>query len=235
MLKERILQREIIDDLELSDPLIIENLKDMEFLNRWLGYNKRLIGGINRVKKKYGKSWKERKILIADLGCGSGDALRYMGDWMKRMKYDCQLIGVDGNEAIIDYGRKRSLNYPQIQYCVRDILLEDHEGNHYDVISLNNVCHHFSDCEMIHMLKKLKCSCRTMIINDLHRHYLAYWGIKLLSTVCRFSPLTKHDGPLSVRKGFKRRDLKNILESMESKDYEIRWTWVFRWQIIIWE
>lgn len=235
MLKKRVFEKEIIDDLKLSDSLIIENLKDMEFLNRWLGYNRKLVGGIEKVCKKY--KWQGKKVRIADLGCGSGDALRSIGNWMRKRKRDCELIGVDGNETIIAYGKERSLIYPEIKYCVGDILSElNYKSYNYDIISLNNICHHFREKEIIHLLKKIKIDqCIAIIINDLHRHWLAYLGIKLLNKIFQFSALTQHDGPLSVRRGFKKRDLERILKSMGKEDYEIRWTWPFRWQIIIWD
>lgn len=236
MLKKRILKKELIDDLKLSNPLVIENLKDMEFLNQWLGYNKILIGAINTIIKKNKPFWQGKKISIADLGCGSGDGLRCIGDWLKKKGYQSDLSGIDGNEAIIAYAKEKSINYLNIKYYVKDILLEEtYAGFNCDIFVLSNICHHFNECEIKNLLKILKNSnCKFVIINDLHRCLWAYLGIRVLSTICHFSTLTKHDGPLSVRKGFRKKDLTNILESAENSTYKIRWKWPFRWQVIIW-
>lgn len=235
MFKTRIFKEEIIDDLEYGDPLLIENLRDMEFLNRWLGYNRKLIRQLERIRKKYEKTWGQKKIRIIDMGCGSGDGLRIIADWARIKGWSCELIGIDGNENVLDYCRSRSIEYPQIKYFKEDIVREkSYEGYSYDVIVLNNVCHHFKEAQMTNMLKRLgETPCMAIIINDIHRHFLAYWGMKVLGCVCRFSYLTQEDGLLSVKKGFKKKELEKILEGV-GKKYEIRWKYPFRWQITIW-
>jgi len=235
MLKKRIFHKEIIDDLEYGGPLLEENLKDMEFLNRWLGYNRKLIGEIERIWKKYKRAWGKKKIRIVDMGCGSGDGLRGIMDWAKRKKCDCELIGVDGNAYVVEYGKKRSKEYPEIKYYKEDIMRsERNEKCGYDIIVLNNVCHHFSDEEVTNLVKGLGTgNCMAIIMNDIHRHFLAYWGMKVLGKVFRFSRLTQEDGLLSVRKGFKKKELEKILDPI-GKMYEIRWKWPFRWQVTLW-
>lgn len=239
MFKQRIEQKEIIDDLEFSDPLLIENLKDMDFLNRWLGYNKMLISGINKVRKKYQGIWYKRRVVLADLGCGSGETLRCVQNWAKKNKQNCEFIGIDGNKFVIAHAIKASSLHPKIRYHVMDILahgsFEETRKERNDIVTLNNVCHHFCDKELIHLIEHLRKHTRlAIIINDLHRHFFAYWGIKVLAWGCNFSNLTKHDGPLSVRKGFKKSELENIIIAAGSTAFEIRWTWPFRWQVIIW-
>lgn len=237
MFEDRIYEKEIIDDLEYSSHLIISNFEDIEFLNRWLGFNRNLVKCIEKVYTKYKAidNENERKIVLADLGCGSGDALRYIADWMRKKKYSCELIGIDGNEFVINYGKQRSVDYPEIQYSVKNILLEEnYKDCEYDVIMMNNICHHFNDEELVRLMKILKRNnFKSIIVNDLHRNRLAYLGIKLLNKLFRFSSLTQNDGPLSVRKGFKREDWKRLMENANIEDYDIRWTWPFRWQVMI--
>lgn len=239
MLRDRTDQQEIIDNLEFSDPLLIDNLNDMDFLNHWLGYNRTLISGIHKVKKKYKAIWQKRKVIIADLGCGSGDSLRCIHDWANNNKHDCELLGIDGNAFVIAHAIKASSLYPKIKYHIMDILSPESfkrigkEGN--DIVTLNNICHHFCDKELIQLIEQLrKHTHLAIIINDLHRHLLAYWGIKILAWAFNFVKVTKHDGPLSVRKGFKKSELESILTAAGSNAFEIRWTWPFRWQVIIW-
>lgn len=239
MFSKRADQKEIIDDLEFSSSLLIDNLKDMEFLNRWLGYNRRMIGGINKVRKKYQAAWEKRKVVIADLGCGSGDALRYIEDWGRKKRYEHELIGIDGNPFVVAQAKGESLTCSEIKYYIRDILsegiLKGDCKNGCDIVMLNNICHHFNDEEIVKLIGHLRgCARLAIIINDLHRHFFAYWGIKVLGKIFNLSSLTKHDGPLSVQKGFSRRELENILTAAKIDGFEIRWTWLFRWQVIIW-
>lgn len=227
-------QREIIDDLGFCSPDLIENLREMELLNHHLGYNKILLNGLNRVYKKDRDIFHSRKIVIADLGCGNGGALRCIHDWMTKKSIDFELIGIDGNAFALECARNESGSYSRIEYRFGDILKEEKFEGFYDIVILNNVCHHFGDSDIVGLLRNLKEKTRmAIIINDIHRHYLAYIGIKLITRVLSFSHLTRNDGPLSVLRAFRRKELGDLLILSGISNYEICWTWPFRWQLLI--
>ncbi len=233
MFNIRSTQKEIIDNLEFSDPLLIDNLKDMEKINTWLGFNSSLIKGIKKIYRKY--SCYNKKLLIADLGCGSGDALRSIQRWANAKTLNLKLIGIDGNPHVINYACLASVQYPNIYYQTSDISMLDDQVSAFDIVTLNNLCHHLQDEDLIRLLKYLRQNTHlAIIINDLHRHFLAYLGIKILCVIFKFSSITKHDGPLSVRRAYKKNDIKNILNLANIFGFEIKWRWAFRWQVIIW-
>jgi hypothetical protein len=66
-------------------------------------------------------------------------------------------------------------------------------------------------------------------INDLHRNAVAFYSIKLLTKLFSNSYLVKNDAPLSVARGFKRKELEKYLEAADINNYEIQWKWAFRW------
>ena len=73
----------------------------------------------------------------------------------------------------------------------------------------------------------------SIVISDLHRHWLAYWSIRLLTALFSRSAAVGHDGPLSVRKGFRKSDLEDILAAANIRQAWIRWRWAFRWVVVI--
>jgi 2-polyprenyl-3-methyl-5-hydroxy-6-metoxy-1,4-benzoquinol methylase len=228
MFKQRSTQKEIIDDLHFSSPLLIDNLKEMEKINHWLRFNKTLLMGLEKVKKTYALL----KLTLADLGCGSGDTLRCINDWASRKNLSVELHGIDGNAFVVEHAKKASLSYPNIQYLHRNIF---RDNSQYDIVTLNNFCHHFTNDELILLLKSLTQQANiAILIHDLHRHFLAYWGFLCLTKFFRFSPITKHDGALSVKRGFVKADLVSLLNKANIDSYTIQWLWPFRWQIIIW-
>ena len=104
----------------------------------------------------------------------------------------------------------------------------------YDVVLATLFLHHFSDRQLIEIFKSLKKQARIgIVVNDLHRHPLAYYSIKLLTVFFSKSSMVKYDAPLSVLRGFSKKELKAILELAGIKHYSITWKWAFRWQIII--
>ncbi len=70
-----------------------------------------------------------------------------------------------------------------------------------------------------------------IIVNDLHRHKLAYYLFKLLCTTIKNKTIIE-DGLTSVLRGFKQQELKEISEKINA-DYQIQWKWAFRFQWIL--
>lgn len=230
MLKFRSLKKEIIDNLSFQDPLLIHNIQDMAFLNKMLGYNRSMIRAIKKVIKRH-----PNIETIADFGCASGDSLRVIARWMRKKHHDVKLIGIDANECTLKFAQEASILYPKITFQKANFLENTHCKNSYDIIILNNLCHHFEDIDLIMLLKRSSAQAKiAVIIHDLHRHIVAFLGIKLLSIFCLLSPITKNDGPLSVLKSFKKNEWIRLLQRADIKTFQIKWTWAFRWQIIIW-
>ena len=69
-------------------------------------------------------------------------------------------------------------------------------------------------------------------INDLHRHPLAWYSIKGLTSLFSKSYLVKNDAPLSVARGFKKNEWKEILKAAGISNYFLTWKWAFRYLVI---
>jgi hypothetical protein len=70
-------------------------------------------------------------------------------------------------------------------------------------------------------------------IGDLHRHWLAYYSIKFLTKLFSKSYLVKNDAPLSVQRGFTKKEWVILLKKAGIKNYEITWCWAFRHLILV--
>ena len=68
-------------------------------------------------------------------------------------------------------------------------------------------------------------------INDLHRHRLAYYSIRLLTAAFSGSYLVRNDAPLSVLRGFSRSEWSRLLASAGMEDSKVSWEWAFRWLV----
>ena len=64
---------------------------------------------------------------------------------------------------------------------------------------------------------------RGLVINDIHRHPLAYYSIKWLTQLFSKSAMVKFDAPLSVLRAFKKEDLKRILHQAGITTYQLKW------------
>jgi hypothetical protein len=72
---------------------------------------------------------------------------------------------------------------------------------------------------------------RGFFINDLHRHWLAYYLIKYITYFFSRSYLMKNDACLSVARGFRKNEWKKLLHEASITDYDIRWQWAFRFLV----
>jgi hypothetical protein len=55
----------------------------------------------------------------------------------------------------------------------------------------------------------------------------------LITKLFSRSSMVKFDAPLSVLRGFKKKELTEILQKASIEHYTLRWKWAFRWQLII--
>lgn len=235
MFKERSNQTELMDDLSLNNEEFRQNLDELEMLNQWVGSKQVLISALNKVFKKYEKCINNSKLTIADLGCGGGDLLRAISDWAKSKKVIVELIGFDANAFVIQYAEEKSRNYPNIQYKTMDILSSEFAELKFDIITINSFCHHLENATLVSLIAQLNQQAKfAVIINDLQRSVISYFVIKHITRLLSFSVLSQTDGPISVSRAFHKKDLINLLAQAQISFYQIRWAWIFRWEVIIW-
>jgi len=221
---------EIMDDLDYAGLMMDRTLGELEVINRWLGGNHVTIDAISTLLKGTTK----RTICVADLGCGRGDMLALIDRWAKKQGLDVNLIGIDANPYVIDAARKRLNEFPHIRLKAVNILSPAFQNEKFDVVIGTLFYHHFSDEQLITFFSRLKEQAHIgFLINDIHRHSLAYYSIKILTRLFSRSSMVKYDAPLSVLRAFSREELSRILYSAGIRNFTIKWKWAFRWQVIV--
>ena len=222
-------EEEIMDDLSCSGDEIVQTLKELEIINKWLGGNNVTIKGLEQLNLKPGG-----KIIIADLGCGGGDILKLIARWGRKKKLSLSLIGVDANPNIIEYAKNNCLEYSEIEFMCEDIFSDQFQNKEFDIITSTLFTHHFDNDQLKSLYPKwLKSSRIGVVINDLHRHWFAYYSIKWLTGLFSKSNMVKNDAAVSVMRSFKRDELFELFESAKINDVDVKWRWAFRWQIVI--
>ncbi len=145
-----------------------------------------------------------------------------------------RLTGVDANSNIIAFATGNCQGYSEINFETMNVFSDDFRKKKFDVILATLFTHHFSDDELVELLRSATRQMRLgMVINDIHRHWLAYYSIRLLTQFFSKSAMVKFDAPLSVLRAFRRRDWESILAKAGINSFSIRWKWAFRWQVII--
>lgn len=215
--------KEILDQDDIPFEDIKKNLEELDFINTWLGGHKITQDGLALFKIDQSKH-----LHIAELGCGGGDNLRIIANYLKKQHINYTLTGIDLKPACIQFARERN---PAFQWICSDYKKVRFEKKP-DILFSSLFCHHFSQQELIEQLQWMKAnSSLGFFINDLHRHPLAYYAIQLLTKMFSSSYLVKHDAPLSVARGLKKAEWENIIDQAYLSPTRIQWKWAFRFLI----
>ncbi|HET6244554.1 MAG: methyltransferase domain-containing protein [Bacteroidetes bacterium] len=219
---------ELMDNPYVPDADVRIALVEIEFINRYLGGNNLLVNALSKVGFTNGTT-------LMDLGCGSGDMLRIISNFALKNKLSSyKLFGVDINPSMTSFAESRSKAFPEIEFINIDIWDEKLFGFKPDIIINSLFCHHFDDDQLVLLIKRMYNLCgKVIIINDLHRHWFAYYAIKCLTFLFSKSYLVKYDGPLSVARALTKAEWMKLLFRAEVYNYQINWKWAWRWQIII--
>lgn len=227
--KYRSAQLEIMDDFSLEGDDLKKTLGQIASINKWLGGNAVVLKGL---KKMVARHPKDKILTILDLGCGNGDMLRKVAEYLSKNNFTYRLIGIDANKNTIVHAEELSRDYPHIVFFQKNILDDNWDDFGYDLAIATLFYHHFSEEQIVKSVNhQIKNATLGVLINDLHRHWLAYGLFKLIVAWIQ-NPMIKQDGLTSIRRGFKRIDLVNISKKIPGQ-HEIRWKWAFRYQWII--
>ena len=224
MFKIRSYKKELLDGDSIPNLDLYQNLKELNIINK-------LLGGYNISFKALKKVLVKNKVcVIADIGCGGGDTLKQIQNWNKKEKYLLKLVGIDLKQTCIDYSNQ---NNTVIQFICDDYKTILNYIPKVDIMHACLFCHHLTEAEIIDLIKFCNEKNITLIINDLERNPIAYYAIRFLTQVFSKSYLVKNDAPLSVLRGFKKKEWKDIIKQSLVKNYSINYKWAFRHEVIV--
>jgi len=224
--RQRNYQKELIDADDIPFADIAQNLKELNFINTWLGGHAITIEGVKQLFLP------NKKQTICEIGCGGGDNLYAIYRWCKKKNIQADFIGIDMKAECIEFAKQQYPDLPCQWVCSDYQKVEFKEKP--AIIFSSLFCHHFTDKQLTQMFFWLKQNSKSgFFINDLQRHWLAYYLIKWLSKFFSRSYLLKNDAPLSVSRGFTRKEIKSLLNEAGIKSYSLKWKWAFRWLIIV--
>ncbi len=218
---------ELLDRPDIPFQDIRQNMQELDTINTLLGGHKITLKGICCL---WPRMEPEKPIHITEIGCGDGNNLRVIQHWAHKKRLTVQLTGIDYNKACIDYAKGIKANR-DIRFICSDYRTVDFKEKP-DIIFSSLFCHHFSNDNLISQLRWMQQRTNLgFFINDLHRHPLAYYSIKGLTKVFSKSYLVKNDAPLSVLRGFTKKEWESLLQQSGVKA-SVQWMWAFRWLVV---
>lgn len=224
--------KELMDDLQCNGRELEQTLRELKTINRLLGGNKVTTSGLEQLIRESPQDF----YTIADLGCGGGDMAVLIKKWSSSRGYTSQVTGIDANPHIIALAKENaSAAKVDVDFKVGNVFDPGFLEQKTDILTCTLFTHHFTNQELIELIGNLKSVGKLgLVINDLHRHFLAYYSINGLTALFSQSKMVKNDAPISVLRAFSKSDWEQILDAAGVEKFKISWHWAFRWQVICW-
>jgi SAM-dependent methyltransferase len=223
--------REIMDNLLCDGDVVYQTLRELEIINRWLGGNQVTLDGLGQLLADVAIT---RPLTVVDLGCGGGDMLIRIADWGRSQQRRLRLKGLDANPNIVSYAARQVMAYDAIEMETQNIFSAEFLESDADAFVATLFIHHFTDEQLVALLQWMHKRARIgFVINDIHRHWLAYYSIRILTRLFSRSRMVQFDAPLSVLRAFNRKELQSLLFQAGITRYSLKWHWAFRWQLVV--
>ena len=228
-LRSRSYQKELLDSDNIPFADIRQNMKELNNINTLLGGHAVSVKGLAKILQY---ATNNQQLVICEIGCGGGDNLLALAKWCSKRNIKAKFIGIDMKETCIEFAKEQCTAL-DAEWITADYLKAAFPTDKPDIIFSSLFCHHFSETDLGIMLQWMRAHCsKGFFINDLHRHPVAFYFIKFITRLFSRSYLVKNDAPLSVARGFTKKEWKNILKATGINQYHLNWQWAFRHLII---
>lgn len=198
----RIRGREILDDASVKPEIVVRSMRDVARANRLFGGAKSAVLELERV-------FRDRKtaLTLLDVGTGVGDISALAREAARNHGISLRTIGVDSADELLRATRGHS------DLVCSDALVLPFRDHCVDVVLCSQLLHHFSDERKIDLLRELNRVAKArVVISDLRRSWLAALGLWLTSFLLGFHSISRHDGVVSIMRGFTPAELGDYVE-----------------------
>ena len=226
---------EMMDDLTITDERLTKSLEQLQTVNRFLGG----FSAVFEALLPYMQLNQERPVRILDVGCGIGDIPAFLLQETGIRRWDVEFTLIDLNPATVSYAKAHLASAldtsvrDRVTLAVADASRLPFPPGAFDIVMASMFLHHFAGKQATQIVREMGRVARDgVIINDLHRDELAYFGIKALTHILPATEMVRNDAPLSVARGFTRPELYRIGRKAGLSNVRLRWRWAFRWVLI---
>lgn len=188
-------------------------LRDVARVNRWLGGRRALLRHLPRALPHHGALQYDgaRPARVLDVGTGSGDLPLAVSHWARRHGRDVRLVAVDRHAGTLDVAARRVGHLMPLARA--DALRLPFRDGSFDLALFSMTLHHMEGPDRVDSLRELGRVARggAVLVGELHRSLPNWLGARFLAaTLWRRSPVTRHDGPISVRRAFTPDELREL-------------------------
>lgn len=195
---------ELLDDPNVDPELVVRSVRDITRANRaFLGAS----AAVAEVARHFAALGPDATLL--DVGTGLGDVPEAGRRAAAQHGVALETIGVDCGVALLEGARTRLSHV----ICASGTALPFATGS-VDIVLCSQTLHHFRDEAADSLIRELDRVARVaVVLSDLRRSWVAAGGFWVSSFALGFHPVTRHDGVVSVLRGFTDDELRETVHS----------------------
>jgi len=206
---------EILDDPNVPTDVRRRSIGDVTRSNRLLGG---LRAAVREVLEILDSLPDRGAVTMLDIGAGLADIPAAVRSAARDRGITLTTVGVDEAFSLLGAASDR-LDLP---VCADALALPFRDGS-IDVVICSQVLHHFDDAGAVALIREMNRVARhAAIVADLRRSWIAAAGFWLVSFPLRFHRVTRHDGVVSVLRGFTAEDLTRLVRAATGNTPRVR-------------
>lgn len=212
-------QSELLDAPDVDPEVVTRSLRDVACSNTLFGGRSAAIRELRDVLREL-----PHRASLLDVGTGLGDIPSRAREVADENGIDLHTFGLDNAEELARASR------PAVDFAVcGDALHLPFANRSVDVVMCSQVLHHFSRPDAVALLREMDRVARVrVIVSDLRRSRIAAAGLWLASFPLRFHAVSRHDGVVSVMRGFTPDELLDTVREAVTRPAKVRQRRLFR-------
>lgn len=204
LLPARRYDTELLDDPSTDPALVLRSVHDITRANRAFRGTSAAVAEVARHFAVLGAH-----ATLLDVGTGLGDVPRAMQRAAAARGIALRTIGVDCGFALLAEARPHLSD----AVCASGVALP-FETASVDVAMCSQTLHHFRGDAATALLREMDRVARVaVVVSDLRRSWIAAGGFWASSFALGFHPITRHDGVLSVLRGFTEGEMRDTVHA----------------------
>jgi len=226
----RSLEKEMMDLPDQPKELLQQDLRNLTIINRYLGGYR----GVMRAVARLVEEQKLARFSLLDVGAGSGDIPARIATRIRKKRIAARLVAIETEPVTVAVAAEKTRDYPEISLVQGDAMALPFRAASFDFVLASQLLHHFSEDNVVTLLRTWsKVARRAIIVSDLVRHPLAYYGIRAITRLFTRNVMTLTDAPLSVWRAFTMAEWRELFRRADVGRVEIFWVFPFRVMALI--
>lgn len=209
---------ELMDRLDAPSVELARNLADIARLNR-LGATQAIL---EHVAPFLARVPPGEPLRLLDVGTGAADIPLALAEWARRHGHRVRVVALEFHPTILGYAAKAAHGVPEVRLVAGNALEAPVRPGSVDVALCSLMLHHLPEGAVVDLLRRLAEIARLgFVVSDFRREWLAWAAVWVVTHAISSNRMTRHDGPLSVRRAYTPAELARL--AAEAGFPDIRW------------